>query len=180
MTENKNKYIIISAIAVTVIIFSIIGINMSSSTYYTSSIGATASEEPNHETFWINTVHLDGNTALHAAGMHPAEAFPTKPLPSGGGLVLVKPDSTGAWMIRSFTFVPAQIVVHQGDFVTLNFVGVQGFHHEIEVEGIENFTLNRGEMHTVTFTADKIGTIDYYCHVHMPNMEGQIVVLPKA
>jgi plastocyanin len=85
---------------------------------------------------------------------------------------LTKSDSTGSWMIRSFTFEPAQIVVYQEGVVTLNFVGVQGDHHEIEVEGIEKFTIHRGEIHTVTFTANKVGMIDYYCHVHMPNMEG--------
>ncbi len=178
MSEHKNKYVIISAIVVVAIIVSIAGILSFGS--LGSSIGATASEEPNHETFWINTVHLDGKTSLQAEGMHPAEPFPTSALPSGGGFVLVKPDSTGAWMIRSFTFQPSQIVVHQGDVVTLNFVGVQGDHHEIEVEGIDKFTIHRGEIHTVTFTADKVGTIDYYCHIHMPNMEGQIVVLPKV
>lgn len=172
-----NRYVIISII--TALSISSIAIVLSIVNFNMSSMGTTANEEPGHEIFWINTVHLDGKTSLHAEGMHPAESFPTTPLPSGGGFVLVKPDSTGAWMIRSFAFQPSQIVVHQGDMVTLNFVGAQGDHHEIEVEGIEKFTIHRGEIHTVTFTANKVGTIDYYCHIHMPNMEGQILVLPK-
>jgi hypothetical protein len=38
--------------------------------YNTSSTDTAANEELNHETFWINTIHLDGKTSLHAEGMH--------------------------------------------------------------------------------------------------------------
>ena len=66
--------------------------------------------------------------------------------------------------MRAFTFAPDQIVVNQGDTVTLHFLGVQGPHHVITVEGVGTFPLDRGQIHTVTFTADKPGTITYWCH----------------
>ncbi len=151
-------------------------------------VTVTPSQSTN-KTFWISTVHLDGATTIHkgvACGNctqnippHPAEAFPNTTLPAGPGLVLRPPNEVGAWDMRAFTFVPDQIVVNQGDTVTLHFLGVQGPHHEVTVDGVGTFPLDRGHIHTVTFTADKPGTIMYWCHVHPPNMVGQILVLPK-
>ena len=149
---------------------------------------------PNQSTnkeFWINTVHLDGNTNIHPGvkcdtcpqntPLHPAEQPPSNStIPAGGGFRIVEPNKVGAWDFRSFTFSPDQIVVNQGDKVTLHFIGVQGAHHVINVEGIDTFELMRGQIHTVSFVADKPGTITYICHVHLPNMVGQILVLPKA
>jgi len=149
---------------------------------------------PNQSTnkeFWINTVHLDGNTNLHPGvkcdtcpqntPLHPAEQPPVNStLPQGGGFRITEPNKVGAWDFRSFTFSPDQIVVNQGDKVTLHFIGVQGAHHVISVEGVDTFELIRGQVHTVSFVANNPGTITYICHVHLPNMVGQILVLPKA
>ena len=113
--------------------------------------------------------------------LHPAEKpHINSTIPTGGGFRITQPNKVGAWDFRSFTFAPDQIVVNQGDKVTLHFVGVQGVHHVITVDGIGRFTLLRGQIHTVSFTANNPGTINYYCHVHMPNMVGQILVLPKS
>ena len=141
--------------------------------------------------FWINTVHLDGNTNIHPGvkcdtcpqntPLHPAELPPANStIPQGGGFRITEPNKVGAWDFRSFTFSPDQIVVNQGDKVTLHFIGVQGAHHVVSVEGVDTFQLMRGQIHTVSFVADKPGTITYICHVHLPNMVGQILVLPKA
>ena len=50
------------------------------------------------------------------------------------GVKLTAPNKAGAWDFRSFTFLPDQIVVNQGDKVTLHFIGVQGAHHVVSVE----------------------------------------------
>ena len=143
-----------------------------------------------NKTFWINTVQFDGTTNIHAAvacdtcsqntPLHPAEKYPNATLTAGPGIVLRPPNKAGAWDFRAFAFAPSMIVVNQGDKVTLHFVGVQGFHHVITVEGIGTFPLDRAQIHTVSFTANNPGTIAYFCHIHMPNMVGQILVLPKA
>jgi hypothetical protein len=143
-----------------------------------------------NKTFWINTVHVDGTTNIHAAvacdtcsqntPLHPAEKFPNATVTAGPGLVLRPPNKVGAWDFRAFAFDPSMIVVNQGDKVTLHFVGVQGFHHVITVEGVETFQLDRAQIHTVSFIASNPGTITYYCHIHFPNMIGQILVLPRA
>ena len=149
---------------------------------------------PNQTTykeFWINTVHLDGMTNINAAvkcdtcpqntPLHPAEQPPVNStIPTGGGFKITEPNKAGAWDFRSFTFAPDQIVVNQGDKVTLHFIGVQGAHHVITVDGIGTFELKRGQINTVSFVANNPGIINYVCHVHLPNMAGQILVLPKG
>jgi hypothetical protein len=155
---------------------------------------AVKAVNPNQSTskeFWINTVHLDGMTNINAGvkcdtcpqntPTHPPEKPPVNStIPTGGGFRITPPNKVGAWDFRSFTFAPDQIVVNQGDKVTLHFIGVQGAHHVIDVQGVDTFELMRGQIHTVSFTANNPGTITYICHVHLPNMVGQILVLPKA
>ncbi|MEO9320907.1 MAG: hypothetical protein ABI361_09555 [Nitrososphaera sp.] len=154
--------------------------NTSTNNLAPAAASNTSGWSTTNRTFWIDTIHLDGSANIYGDSKHPPEPFPVNATyPSGGGFVLTAPDKTGAWNFRSFTFSTSQIVVYQGDKVTLNFVGVQGPSHYIEVQGIASFALTRGQIHTVTFTADKVGTINYFCHVHMPNMRGEIVVLPR-
>ena len=165
--------------------------NASSATNATALITVNPSQSTDKE-FWINTVHFDGNTNVHPSVMcdtcpqntplHPAEQPPANStIPQGGGFRIVEPNKVGAWDFRSFTFSPDQIVVNQGDKVTLHFIGVQGAHHLITVDGLgAPFPLLRGQIHTVSFIANNPGTINYICHVHLPNMAGQILVLPKA
>ena len=170
--------------------------------YKTASVGASGNsssttvktvnpDQTTNKEFWINTVHFDGMTNINAAvkcdtcpqntPLHPAEQPPVNStLPTGGGIKVTEPNKAGAWDFRSFTFSPAQIVVNQGDKVTLHFVGVQGAHHVVTVDGIGTFELKRGQINTVSFVASNPGIINYVCHVHLPNMVGQILVLPKA
>jgi plastocyanin len=162
-----------------------------------SSINAAAEvktvspNQSNNKEFWINTVHLDGMTNINAGvkcdtcpqntPTHPPEQPPVNStIPTGGGFRITEPNKVGAWDFRSFTFSPDQIVVNQGDKVTLHFIGVQGAHHVIDVQGVDTFELMRGQIHTVSFVANNPGTITYICHVHLPNMIGQILVLPNT
>jgi plastocyanin len=152
-----------------------------------SAAAAVAPNNPNQSTnkeFWIKTVHLDGFANLKGipTGPDPAppEKFPNTTIPAGGGVKLTPPDKTGAWKFRVFTFEPSQIVVNQGDKVTLHFADVQGAHYTIAVDGVGSFPISRGQIHTVSFTADKVGIINYWSPDHMPSVTGQIVVLPRT
>ena len=163
--------------------------NSNATTAAANTVVRVTPSQSTNKIFWISTVHFDGTTTIHKGVAcdnctqntppHPAEAFPNTTLPAGPGLVLRPPNKVGAWDMRAFTFAPDQIVVNQGDTVTLHFLGVQGPHHVITVEGVGTFPLDRGQIHTVSFIADKPGSITYLCHVHVPNMVGQILVLPK-
>jgi len=147
-------------------------------------VSVNANNQPVARTFWIKTVHLDGfaNTNGIPTGPDPAppEKYPNSSIPAGGGFVLTPPDKTGAWKFRAFTFEPSTIIVHQGDNVTLHFADVQGVHYNITVDGVGSFSVSRGQIHTVSFVAEKLGTINYYSPQRMPNMAGQIWVLPKT
>jgi hypothetical protein len=164
---------------------------VASPTSYTSSMVLVNPAKSTTKEFWINTVHFDGLTNINAGvkcdtcsqntPTHPAENPPlNSTIPTGGGFRLLEPNKVGAWDFRSFTFSPSQIIVNQGDKVTLHFIGVQGAHHLITVDGIGTFPLSRGQIHTVSFIANLPGTISYTCHLHMPNMVGQILVLSKV
>jgi plastocyanin len=157
----------------------------------TAAVKAVNPSQTTNKEFWINTVHLDGMTNINAGvkcdtcpqntPLHPPEKPPVNStIPTGGGFRITEPNKAGAWDFRSFTFAPDQIVVNQGDKVTLHFIGVQGAHNVIDVQGVDTFELMRGQIHTVSFIANNPGTITYICHVHLPNMVGQILVLPKA
>ena len=184
----------VTAIVTTVAIASILGFGLYSSGNSNNQTGSftpssqAVQNDPfiptanavGEKSFWINTVHLDGNANINGDDKHPPEPFPyNASYPGGGGFVLTPPNKSGAWNFRSFTFEPSQIVVYLGDKVTLNFVGVQGPVHMISVDNMGEFQLKRGEVHSLTFTADKVGVINYWCHIHMPNMHGQVLVLPK-
>ncbi len=156
-----------------------------------AAVKAVNTIQTTNKEFWINTVHFDGMTNINAAvkcdtcpqntPLHPAEQPPVNStIPTGGGIKVTEPNKAGAWDFRSFTFAPAQLVVNQGDKVTLHFIGVQGAHHVVTVDGVGTFELKRGQINTVSFVANNPGIINYVCHVHMPNMVGQILVLPKA
>lgn len=152
-----------------------------------AAANSTIASNPNQSTnkeFWIKTVHLDGFANLKGipTGPDPAppEKFPNSTIPAGGGVKLTPPDKTGAWKFRVFTFEPSQIVVNQGDKVTLHFADVQGAHYTIAVDGVGSFPISRGQIHTVSFTADKVGIINYSSPDHMPSTVGQIVVLPRT
>ncbi|MFL6320672.1 MAG: hypothetical protein ACJ72Q_09370 [Nitrososphaeraceae archaeon] len=161
----------------------------SNATTAANTVARVIPSQSTNKTFWISTVHFDGTTTIHKGvgcdnctqntPPHPAEAFPNTTLPAGPGLVLRPPNKVGAWDMRAFTFAPDQIVVNQGDTVTLHFLGVQGPHHVITVEGVGTFPLDRGHIHTVSFIADKPGSIMYWCSVRVPNMIGEILVLSK-
>lgn len=178
-TETSNEYKTASAPTA------------NSSTNAAAEVKTVSPNQSNNKEFWINTVHLDGMTNINAGvkcdtcpqntPTHPPEQPPVNStIPTGGGFRITEPNKVGAWDFRSFTFSPDQIVVNQGDKVTLHFIGVQGAHHVIDVQGVDTFELMRGQIHTVSFVANNPGTITYICHVHLPNMVGQILVLPNA
>ncbi|HSH38883.1 MAG TPA: cupredoxin domain-containing protein, partial [Chthoniobacterales bacterium] len=86
----------------------------------------------------------------------------------------------GDWTVRAFIFQPSQLVVKQGDKVTLNFVGVQGPSHTIAIDGHnERITLKRGEIKTVRFVAEQPGTIRFVSVGREPTMQGSVVVLRR-
>ena len=80
----------------------------------------------------------------------------------------------------SFYFVPNEIRVKQGDTVTIIFNDVGGMHNfNLDAFNVKTKTINTGESDTVTFTANKKGTFEFYCAVGngYHRMQGQIGAL---
>jgi plastocyanin len=108
------------------------------------------------------------------------EAFPESTLPAGGGYVLKKPDATGRWEVSAYVWMPNQIIVNQGDEVTMEFVGINGATHTTVIKGYDKaFVVMRGQTTKVTFLADKTGVFPIECAQHRPSMGAELIVLPR-
>ena len=148
--------------------------------YQKTRPAAAAAHGADDREVFIGTVHLDGNGNVKGDAKHPAEPFPVNPLPPGGGLSLTPPAEDGAWRVRAFVFEPRQVVVFKGGPVKLNFVGVQGPSHRIQIDGqSEIVELKRGEVKTVTIPTDVPGAIGFRSLDRLPSMQGSVIVLPR-
>lgn len=138
-------------------------------------LGASRAQMPERRFFTVLAVEPRGGVNVGQ------EAFPTEPLPAGGGYVVRPPDQSGRWEVSAYVWSPVQIVVNQGDEVTLEFVGINGAAHPTEMKGLgKAFTLKRGHAMRVDFKAEKPGVYPVICTTHQPSMRGEIVVLPRA
>lgn len=79
-----------------------------------------------------------------------------------------------------FTYDIKEIKVNKGDKVTINFTNTEGFHDlKIDEFNIATKQIKTGESESISFTADKTGTFEYYCSVgkHRQNgMWGKLIV----
>lgn len=138
-------------------------------------LAASRAQMPNKRFFTILAVEPRGGVNVSQ------EPFPTEPLPQGGGYVIRPPDQTGRWEVSAYVWSPSQIIVSQGDDVTLEFVGINGAAHPTEISGLgKTFTLQRGHTMRIDFKADKPGVYPVICGAHQPSMRAEIVVLPRA
>jgi len=140
----------------------------------------------------------DSNAPVESASPSPseeAEAMNESPLlsPSASSEAMTdessvpSPSPIIALKIKSFTvlgspfqFDVKEIRVKQGDTVRITFTNTEGFHDWV-VDGFNARTkqLQAGQSETITFTADKTGTFEYYCSVgnHRElGMVGRLVV----
>ena len=117
-------------------------------------------------------------SAVEHKGGTSTEPFPSATPPPGGGHLLNPPDATGRWETSTYRWEPGTIVVDKGDEVELWIWGVNGSQHPSTIEGyVPQFTVTRGNLTVVKFTADKEGIFRITCHAHPPPMEAQLVVL---
>lgn len=108
------------------------------------------------------------------------EPFPGAALPEPG-YELKAPNDEGRWEVEAYTWLPEQIVVNQGDQVTLEIIGVNGEEHNSLIENyVDEFVVRRGQITTLTFTADKPGVFKITCHNHSASMIGELVVLARG
>jgi plastocyanin len=77
-------------------------------------------------------------------------------------------------------FDPATITVNKGDKVKITFKNSGGMHDwKIDELSIATKKIKTGEEEVLEFTADKVGTFEYYCSVgdhRAKGMKGTLVV----
>jgi len=130
--------------------------------------------EPMTRIIYVNAIEPKGSAS------NATEPFPTNPLPSGGGYILKPPDASGTWTVETYIWEPSVIVVYQGDNVTLQILGVNGKEHRSQIENyVGSFNVKRGQLTTLNFVADKVGTFRIVCVDHQPSMTGYLIVLPR-
>ena len=89
-------------------------------------------------------------------------------------LVNIKYEGSNIW-------VPGPLVVKKGDRVrirAINNVKDDPAEHGLAIDefGVK-LVVNRGKPETVEFVADKAGIFRIYCHLHLPHVATQLVVL---
>ena len=90
-----------------------------------------------------------------------------------GGTGLVSEEETTIAEVREFTisgqnfsFTPSSITVKKGDKVKITFKSIDGFHDfKIDEYGIATQQLKSPAEEVLEFTADKVGSFEYYCSV---------------
>ncbi len=136
--------------------------------------GQATSSQPAERTVYMAAIEPKGGVTVDK------EPFPAVALPDGGGYVLKEPDDTGRWEVSTYRWDPGFVVVNQGDIVTLEMIGINGKEHPFTLEGYDvSGVVRRGEVTSVTFTADEAGTFRFFCSVHQPSMQGELVVLAR-
>ncbi len=125
-------------------------------------------------TIYMAAVEMKGGT------QHDKEPYPADPLPAGAGYLKTPPNAAGRWEVSTYQWSPGTIVAREGETVTLEIVGINGDVHPATIPGlVESFTVKRGQVTRVTFTAGKPGLYPVVCTKHRPSMQGTLVVLPK-
>ncbi len=113
------------------------------------------------------------------------EAYPTAPLPAGGGYESFPPghpevaSEAGKWAVETYRFDTAVVAACKGERVVLKIFGVNAKSHEIVIPDFDkNFTVYRGQLATSVFKANKVGIFPIICITHKPSHTADLVVLP--
>lgn len=134
---------------------------------------AAATISPTKWVINMSAVEYKGSTEVAK------EPFPAQAAPPGGGYIL-KPPTDGKWETSAYRWAPEVITVFRGDDVELRIFGINGAEHPSKIEGyVDSFNVKRGQLTTVAFKADRVGVFKLICAIHLPSMEGYLIVLPR-
>lgn len=122
-------------------------------------------------------VNQSSNQSAQTAEVPPLDTSSSPDQSSSGQANVKEFTVTGS----SYKFDPATITVSKGDTVKINFKNSGGIHDFVIDElNVKTKTIPSGQQDTVTFTADKVGTFEYYCSVgnhRAMGMVGKLTVI---
>lgn len=139
---------------------------------------------------YLSLVALFGATLLIGAGCNTTTTTETSV--DGGSMLpteesmndgsMMEENNKGELVIEvegeNFSFAPNEIKVKKGDKVTINFKSASGFHDFVIDEfDVATKQVQTGEMSSVTFTADKVGSFEFYCSVGNHRAMGMVGTL---
>ena len=79
---------------------------------------------------------------------------------------------------KNFSFAPATLTVNKGDRVKITFENTQGFHDfKIDEYGVAAAQKQSPAEEVLEFTADKVGSFEYYCSVGEHRAMGMVGTL---
>ncbi len=117
--------------------------------------------------------NMKGNTVTPTSTTAPIETVAPTPTPSGP----VKEFTVNA---SNYKFDTKKITVDKGDTVKVTLKSTEGTHDfALDEFDVKTEILPSGGEQTVTFTADKTGTFEYYCSVgnhRQMGMVGKLIV----
>ena len=106
----------------------------------------------------------------------------TNTLPVATTTVSVAPVKEIAVASKGFAFTPSTITVKKGDQVKITYTNGGGTHNfQIDGYNVGTKVIQGGQSDSVSFTADKAGTFEYFCSVgnhRAMGMKGKLVVTP--
>ena len=104
-------------------------------------------------------------------------------LDNGGDIVIEESDEIKKFTVigsSDFRFSLSEIRVKKGEKVKIVFTNAKGTHDWVIDEfNARTKVINEGETDSVEFTADKVGTFEYYCSVgnhRAQGMKGNLIV----
>ncbi len=113
------------------------------------------------------------------------EAYPTAPLPGGGGYESCPPGSqecdlkgdTTKWAVETYRFDTAVVAACVGEKVVLNIFGVNAKEHQITIPDFnKSFLVQRGMLSRVAFKVKKPGLYPIVCITHQPSHRADLLV----
>ena len=112
--------------------------------------------------FFINNNKVEAPTDANTGGIGNS-----MPVPEEGNNVsdteVVKEFTVSG---KNFAFTPSTITVQKGDKVKITFINSQGFHDfRIDEFGVAASQKQSPNTEVLEFTADKVGSFEYYCSV---------------
>lgn len=147
--------------------------------FFASSGGDEANAALKVRQIYMTAVEWKGSASVAK------EAYPTAPLPGGGGYESCAPGSDGCdlagnttkWAVETYRFDTALVAACVGERVTLNIFGVNAAEHHINVPDFnKNFVVKRGMLSRVTFKVKKPGLYSIICITHQPSHRADLLV----